>query len=124
MYKNTKLSTSKAGKAIMNEIKEEIKQEAPDSYSPSHPPPLQPSSPSASFLFSDSTLPFQGALPFTNTTEYELKEPGAMYTCANCTREIYLTASSPIQCPSCEHLTGSSMVFYKIRTQATTYDTI
>lgn len=51
-------------------------------------------------------------------------EPGALYTCGNCAKEIFLTAGSPMQCPSCEHLTGSSSVFYKIRTQATTYDTI
>lgn len=56
--------------------------------------------------------------------EFEMKAPGATYTCANCTKEIFLTAESPMQCPACEHLTGSSSVFYKIRTQATTYDTI
>lgn len=51
-------------------------------------------------------------------------EPGATYICANCTAQLRLTASSALQCPTCEHLTGSSTVFYKIRTTATTYDTI
>lgn len=49
---------------------------------------------------------------------------GSLYVCANCTAEITLTSTSALRCPNCEHLTGSSTVFYKVRTQATTYDTI
>lgn len=78
-----------------------------------------------------SSEPYSGASkPFLHDEEasmedgFEAKEPGALYTCASCTKEVYLTSSSPMQCPACEHVTGSSSVFYKIRTMATTYDTI
>lgn len=54
----------------------------------------------------------------------EVMQPGAEYTCASCTRRLFLSSDSPMQCPSCEHLTGSSSIFYKVRTEATTYDTI
>ncbi|CCW59821.1 unnamed protein product [Phytomonas sp. EM1] len=49
---------------------------------------------------------------------------GTVYICANCTTHVTLTPSSALCCATCEHLTGSSTVFYKVRTQATTYDTI
>lgn len=50
--------------------------------------------------------------------------PAAIYICANCTARVTLTANSQLKCATCEHLTGSSTVFYKVRTEATTYDTI
>lgn len=108
---------------MSEEIKKEIKEEVFESYPPSA---LAASQSSFSSPFSNPTaaLPSQGSAPHVQAAEYELKEPGAVYTCGNCTKEIFLTSSSPLQCPSCEHLTGSSSVFYKIRTQATTYDTI
>ncbi|KEG12246.1 DNA-directed RNA polymerase subunit RPB12 [Trypanosoma grayi] len=48
----------------------------------------------------------------------------ALYTCANCTRVVALSPSSQLMCTHCVHRTGSSTVFYKLRTQPTTYDTI
>ncbi|EPY31027.1 RNA polymerase subunit [Strigomonas culicis] len=54
----------------------------------------------------------------------EVEETGVTYICGNCTTQVHLTRSAALQCPSCEYLTGSSTVFYKLRTRATTYDTI
>lgn len=50
--------------------------------------------------------------------------PATIYICANCTARVTLTANSQLKCATCEHLTGSSTVFYKVRTEPTTYDTI
>eukprot|EP00796_Vickermania_ingenoplastis_P012926 gene12926-8783_t len=94
--------------SLMNAtVKPEIKQEQ------------KPHSPEDPYRLSSS-----GGGAYATLDAFEPVEPGAVYTCGNCTREIFLTAGSPMQCPSCEHITGSSSVFYKIRTQATTYDTI
>ncbi|CCW67206.1 unnamed protein product [Phytomonas sp. Hart1] len=62
---------------------------------------------------------------FKSELKDEEEEPiGTVYICANCTTHVTLTPSSTLRCTTCEHLTGSSTVFYKVRTQATTYDTI
>ncbi|EAN95317.1 putative DNA-directed RNA polymerase 2, RPB12 subunit [Trypanosoma cruzi] len=58
-----------------------------------------------------------------DTTE-NARESMTLYTCANCTRVVALTQSSQLMCTHCVHRTGSSTVFYKLRTQPTTYDTI
>ncbi|ESL07035.1 hypothetical protein TRSC58_05282 [Trypanosoma rangeli SC58] len=52
------------------------------------------------------------------------QESMTLYTCANCTRVVALSQSSQLMCTHCVHRTGSSTVFYKLRTQPTTYDTI
>ncbi|CAJ16061.1 hypothetical protein, conserved [Trypanosoma brucei brucei TREU927] len=54
----------------------------------------------------------------------EDEEPMTLYTCANCTRVVALCPSSQLMCTHCVHRTGSSTVFYKVRQQPTTYDTI
>ncbi|KAH9601094.1 RNA polymerase archaeal subunit P/eukaryotic subunit RPABC4 [Trypanosoma melophagium] len=53
-----------------------------------------------------------------------LQDTMTLYTCANCTRVVALGPSSQLMCTHCVHRTGSSTVFYKMRTQPTTYDTI
>lgn len=52
------------------------------------------------------------------------EEEGTLYVCGNCTAQLYLKPDSRLLCPNCSHITGASTVFYKIRTEPTTYDTI
>lgn len=49
---------------------------------------------------------------------------GALYACGNCTTQLYFKADSRLLCPNCSHITGGSSMFYKIRMEPTTYDTI
>lgn len=51
-------------------------------------------------------------------------EAGTLYVCGNCTAQLYFKPDSRLLCPNCSHITGASTVFYKIRTEPTTYDTI
>ncbi|KPA75354.1 RNA polymerase subunit putative (RPB) [Leptomonas pyrrhocoris] len=51
-------------------------------------------------------------------------EEGTLYVCGNCTAQLYFRPDSRLLCPNCSHITGASTVFYKIRTESTTYDTI
>lgn len=69
-------------------------------------------------------LPLDSKSIFAGVNDDDTAEMGALYICANCTTQLRLGQSSTLQCPHCEHITGSSTVFYKVRTQATTYDTI
>ncbi|CAD2215267.1 hypothetical protein AGDE_02680 [Angomonas deanei] len=64
-----------------------------------------------------------GSMDYYNPIDEE-EDTGAIYYCANCTGTVRLASRGELQCPSCQHLTGSSTVFYKIRTVPTTYDTI
>ncbi|CBZ33689.1 RNA polymerase subunit, putative [Leishmania donovani] len=49
---------------------------------------------------------------------------GTLYVCGNCTAQLYFKPDSRLVCPICSHITGASTVFYKIRTEPTTYDTV
>ncbi|CAG9573125.1 putative RNA polymerase subunit [Leishmania major strain Friedlin] len=49
---------------------------------------------------------------------------GTLYICGNCTAQLYFKPDSRLVCPICSHITGASTVFYKIRTEPTTYDTV
>lgn len=52
------------------------------------------------------------------------EEEGTLYVCGNCTAQLYFKPDSRLLCPNCSHITGASTVFYKIRTEPTTYDTM
>ncbi|KPI88801.1 putative DNA-directed RNA polymerase 2 RPB12 subunit [Leptomonas seymouri] len=51
-------------------------------------------------------------------------DEGTLYVCGNCTAQLYFRPDSRLLCPNCSHITGASTVFYKIRTEPTTYDTV
>ncbi|KAL7698631.1 RNA polymerase subunit [Lotmaria passim] len=68
-----------------------------------------------------------GVFPTQETAATDLahdEEEGTLYVCGNCTAQLYFKPDSRLLCPNCSHITGASTVFYKIRTEPTTYDTI
>ncbi|KAK7202181.1 DNA-directed RNA polymerase 2, RPB12 subunit [Novymonas esmeraldas] len=52
------------------------------------------------------------------------EKEGTLYVCGSCTAQLYFKSDSRLLCPICSHITGASTVFYKIRTEPTTYDTV